>query len=432
LADGDAGPARGGATCGQCGATSPKGYRFCLGCGAVLEAGERVGSSGHRQPRARLGTSRGVEAAGAAAVTTAQAAARAPDKPALEPLPAQRVLPVGEEPVASVACASCGAHVSQAVSACPRCGATIPKHTDRGLGKDRPPESKGRPPVSLPSPGRRAAEEREPTGLPFELIAKRRRVSEPALAEPAKPTGRTDRPTRKPAQSEAQAPTARLVVIVEDGSEGAAVDLAGDQLDIGRCEGDILFAEDRYMSPRHARLLRRDGAWYVRDLASVNGVYRRIRGPEVLRDRDLLLLGLEVVEFQLVDHAERGLGHAVQHGTLVFGSPAASRPARLCQRTVEGVVRDVYYLVADETTVGRETGDLVFTSDPFMSRRHACIQWQEANQRYVLTDLSSSNGTYLAIRGDLRLEHGDFIRLGQHLFRLDLLTPGASTRSGPR
>jgi pSer/pThr/pTyr-binding forkhead associated (FHA) protein len=127
-----------------------------------------------------------------------------------------------------------------------------------------------------------------------------------------------------------------------------------------------------------------------------------------------------VLEFEVVDHAERGLGHAIQHGVLVFGSPAALRRARLCQRTVEGVVRDVYHLVADETTIGRETGDIVFTSDPFMSRRHAAIQWDEEAQEYVLVDLNSSNGTYLAIRDDVRLENGDFIRLGQHLFRVDL------------
>jgi pSer/pThr/pTyr-binding forkhead associated (FHA) protein len=83
-------------------------------------------------------------------------------------------------------------------------------------------------------------------------------------------------------------------------------------------------------------------------------------------------------------------------------------------------------LVSDETTVGRELGDIVFTSDPFMSRRHAIIKWQEASQQYVIADLNSSNGTYLAIRSDVRLVHGDYIRIGQHLFRVDLPQPGSS------
>jgi pSer/pThr/pTyr-binding forkhead associated (FHA) protein len=218
----------------------------------------------------------------------------------------------------------------------------------------------------------------------------------------------------------AQEVTGKLVVIVEDGSEGRALELRGRQMDIGSAEGDIVLSEDRYLSPRHARFFRQDGHWYLRDLGSVNGVYRRLRKPTPLRNSDLVLLGLEVLQFELVDHAERGLGHAIQHGVLVFGSPATTRRARLCQRTVEGVVRDIYHLVSDETTIGRETGDIVFTSDPFMSRRHAAITWDEDAQEYVLADLSSSNGTYLAIRDDVRLDDGEFIRLGQHLFRVDL------------
>ncbi len=112
--------------------------------------------------------------------------------------------------------------------------------------------------------------------------------------------------------------------------------------------------------------------------------------------------------------------HAVQHGVLLFGSPATRRRARLLQRTVEGLVRDVYHLVASETTIGRETGDIVFTSDPFMSRRHAMVSWDDAQGVFRLSDLGSSNGTYLGIRDDVALRDGDYIRLGQHLFRVDV------------
>jgi pSer/pThr/pTyr-binding forkhead associated (FHA) protein len=158
----------------------------------------------------------------------------------------------------------------------------------------------------------------------------------------------------------------------------------------------------------------------LRDLDSTNGVYVQIRKPHLLQDGDLLLLGLEVLQFQTVNHAERGLGHASQHGTLLFGSPLASRRARLCQRTVEGVTRDVYHLFRDETVIGREVGDIVFTADPFLSRRHAAIRRNALTGDFSLVDLDSSNGTFLAIRGDVSLVHGDLVRIGQQLFRLDL------------
>lgn len=212
----------------------------------------------------------------------------------------------------------------------------------------------------------------------------------------------------------------RLVVIVEDGSEGRSFSLSEGQLDIGRVDGDIILEDDHYVSPRHARLRFLDGRWVLRDLDSTNHVYVRLRKPHPLKDADLLLLGLEVLQFQTVSDGERGLGHAMQHGTLLFGSPATPRRARLCQRTVEGVVRDVYHLFRDETVIGREMGDIVFTADPFLSRRHAAIRRNPATGEFSVVDLDSSNGTYAAIRGEINLSNGDFLRIGQHLFRVDL------------
>ena len=76
-------------------------------------------------------------------------------------------------------------------------------------------------------------------------------------------------------------------------------------------------------------------------MREVNGVYRRLRKPTALRDGDLVLLGLEVLEFDLVDHAERGLGHAIQHGVLVFGSPVMT-----ATRFAFAVISTLYLAIA--------------------------------------------------------------------------------------
>jgi len=214
--------------------------------------------------------------------------------------------------------------------------------------------------------------------------------------------------------------TGRLVVIGGDGSEGPSFPLVGEQVDIGRCEGAITLPEDKYMSPRHARLFLQNHKWVLRDLASTNGVYYRIREPHLLVDGDLLLLGGELLRFEAAMDAELAMGPAVEHGTLVFGSPALPRPARLVQRTVEGIARDVYYLHRLETVIGRETGDIVFTDDPYMSRKHAIIRRSTAQGPMTLVDLNSSNGSFVAIRGDCALSGGDSVRIGQHLFRVEL------------
>jgi pSer/pThr/pTyr-binding forkhead associated (FHA) protein len=279
----------------------------------------------------------------------------------------------------------------------PRPGAGVGPASQRLTSEGGAPDSAG--PVTIPRPD-----------------------AAPPVAAPAVPA-------RPPAASPAPAPRAapaaieshgRLVVIVEDGSEGRSFALIGDQVDVGRTEGDILLFEDKYVSPRHGRFLRRGDGWIVRDLGSTNGIYLRIRQPRPLRDGDLLLLGLEVLQFQTVSDAERGLGPATQHGTLLFGSPASPRRARLNQRTVEGVTRDIFHLIRDETVIGREVGDIVFTADPFMSRRHAAVRRDKETDTFTISDLDSSNGTYIALREDVELVHGDYVRFGQHLFRVDL------------
>ncbi len=65
-------------------------------------------------------------------------------------------------------------------------------------------------------------------------------------------------------------------------------------------------------------------------------------------------------------------------------------------------------------------GETYFTNDPFMSRRHAAVTRDVTTGVFSLRDLGSSNGTYLAIRGEQELNHGDHLRIGQHLFRLDV------------
>jgi pSer/pThr/pTyr-binding forkhead associated (FHA) protein len=97
----------------------------------------------------------------------------------------------------------------------------------------------------------------------------------------------------------------------------------------------------------------------------------------------------------------------------------------LSQRTVEGVVRDIFHVRKTETVIGRESGDLVFTEDPFLSRRHAVVRAHpgptaDAPRRFTLADLGSSNGTFLQVHAEVRLRHGDHFRIGQQLFRFDL------------
>jgi pSer/pThr/pTyr-binding forkhead associated (FHA) protein len=238
----------------------------------------------------------------------------------------------------------------------------------------------------------------------------------PPAAEAVPPTVVTSAP--RPATGAAEA---RLVAILKDGSDGQVFPLDAEQVDVGSREGDVVLPDDPYLSPRHARIRRGGDTFILRDLDSINGVYVRIRRPVELGDGDMILMGQEVLRFETLPDGELPLGPASVHGVMLFGTPEVPRIARLLQYVTEGVPRDVFYLYRDETVLGRETGDIVFTDDPFLSRRHASIGIDRASSRFVLRDLGSSNGTAVRLRGEHELEDGDQFRLGRHLFRFDRL-----------
>lgn len=238
------------------------------------------------------------------------------------------------------------------------------------------------------------------------------------VAAPLTPPPASERPPPAVATSSGTQ-RATLVSILKDGSDGRRYPIYDEKTDLGREEGQVVLQDDPYLSPRHARIVFRGGNATVVDLDSVNGVYIRLREPADLSDGDSILLGQQVLRFEVLAETELPLGPATQHGAMVFGTPEVQRIARLVQYTTEGVGRDVHYLYRDETVIGREQGDIVFTDDPFMSRRHATITVERANRRFVLRDLGSSNGTALRFRGERQLRPGDQFRIGRHLFRFE-------------
>jgi len=382
-------------TCGRCGLKNREDLRFCADCGTRLE----------RAPTAAAPAPAPAPAPSQRITSVSPGPPAAPFGVAGKP-PQRPVAPAFDIASADAArprCVHCGASNDPLGRFCTACGRPLAEATEN----------------AVPAPARKdivictRCHGANGPGLPYCQFCGARLV-EPGPAVPPRPT------SKAPAQPSAGEPLARLVVIAQDGTPGAEYPISGAQVELGREDGAIRLASDPYVSPRHLQISRRNGQFFVRDLESVNGVYVRLRAPEVLRHADLVLIGLEVLRFELVSDAERGLGPATERGTRVFGSPSIPRHARLCQVTVEGTTRDVYYLSRDETVIGRESGDLVFTNDPFMSRRHVAVDRDPGSGTFSVRDLGSSNGTFLAIRGERELESGDHVRVGQHLFRLDV------------
>lgn len=322
---------------------------------------------------------------------------------------------------AVVVCTRCGGENSPKLRYCGTCGTSLSKKSASSTRPSAPAPETVSPAAAPPATANRTA-----------VSAQKR----PAAAQPEAPRERTcwrcnavvlpraafcqecGADLRSGASGRGPvAPAARLIVIAQDGTPGREYPIEAGRLEIGRTQGDIQLPEDPYVCPAHARITFQDSRFELEDLSSVNGIFIRLTQSSPLTDGDLLLAGLQVLRFEVVAPEHQNFGQAAERGTRVFGSPAVHRQARLVQLTVEGMERDIVYLHRGQTTIGRETGDIVFTDDPFMSRQHAMLT-QTAPGEFSVSDLNSSNGTFLAIRGNHGLTDGDQMRIGQHLFQL--------------
>jgi len=208
----------------------------------------------------------------------------------------------------------------------------------------------------------------------------------------------------------------RLIFVHPDGTDGTSHPLRADQIDIGRSEGDLLF-EDVHLSPRHARIISDGRGQVLSALESRNGVYVRLRGAAELQDGDMLLIGKQILKFEIVSDFERNLQPAAQHDVVTFGTNCRPAWSRLRQIGPTGVSQDVFNFSRDQVVLGREQCDVVFADDQFMSRQHARLSRTGTGAQ--IQDLGSSNGTFLRLAGDHLLAAGDLVRMGNVLLRYE-------------
>jgi len=89
---------------------------------------------------------------------------------------------------------------------------------------------------------------------------KARQVQAPRQARPS----RASRPGRG---------SPRVLVVTAGALKGTTIDLAQQQITLGRANDATLVLNDDYASSRHARIFPQDGQWIVEDLGSTNGTY---------------------------------------------------------------------------------------------------------------------------------------------------------------
>lgn len=369
-------------SCPSCGASIPASHRFCGSCGFAF-AMPATATPAKRPSLPPLPVSPVVRDTPSTAFAERQGTVPVP--------PPSTAAPLGHH------CLACGCEISPLTRTCHACGTFQVHLAPNAMEVVVPP-----PPSSMIGFGSR------PSSVPARPLARTR----PALESLESLESRVE-PVPEPAPKP-EPPRWSLVHLLPDGSEKVVASIDG-ALDVGRRVTDVL-ADDRFVSPRHARFTADGDRLQVRDLDSANGVFLRIAADATaaLSSGDVVLLGAQVLRFDALDGAT--LAGAVDGDTSVFGSPSKPRYGRLVEVTCEGTPRSTYVIGMETVSVGRELADLIFGDDPHLSRRHA--QFRVVDGHVLLSDLGSSNGTYVRIRGEASLASGAQLRIGQQRFRV--------------
>ncbi len=216
-------------------------------------------------------------------------------------------------------------------------------------------------------------------------------------------------------QPQAQArPHGTLTLIRPDGSEGGTHKVDEGENKLGREHGPV-FENDGYLSPTHAELVINAAGAVVRDLDSLNGVFLRMTEEEEIRPGQILRIGQELLRFDLLEPPS-----PTEDGTEIMGSPNPGYWGKLSVIIGDDVDGSAFPLLGDSATLGRERGDMNFPDDGYVSGLHARISTRDG--KVYMSDLGSSNGTFIKVDGEREVKDGSFILLGQQLFKLVLRT----------
>lgn len=209
--------------------------------------------------------------------------------------------------------------------------------------------------------------------------------------------------------------TVRLTALRADGSEAGSYVLGSSATEtIGRDTGSI-FAGDSYLSPRHAVFSRRSERLYVSDARSLNGVYLKIRpnAPWPVRFGDIFRIGQEILRLERLE-----LPQPSADGVQRLGSPADGYVARLGLVIGRDTTGNAFPVPKTGLHLGRERGDVLFPEDGYVSGLH-CRLGVGTDNSITLTDLGSSNGSFVRLKDEQAVSAGDILLMGQQLFRID-------------
>ncbi|MFH1533121.1 MAG: FHA domain-containing protein [Pseudomonadota bacterium] len=201
------------------------------------------------------------------------------------------------------------------------------------------------------------------------------------------------------------------------GKEAARINLHEGANSLGRRGCDIVFEADDLLSPHHVDIVVDSGGVDLVCPISLNGTFVRIDGQVKLEHGDMFRIGQQLLRFEEMRFVEPLIPEP-DEGTRVMGSPTPSVVwGRLNQVVSTRLTASTFLLTGEQVRIGREKGDITFPGDRYMSGAHAVVV--RRSDGYYLKDQTSSNGTFVRIKGRHALQQGRYFLAGRQLFRFE-------------
>lgn len=207
----------------------------------------------------------------------------------------------------------------------------------------------------------------------------------------------------------------RLMIIEPSGKEGRSFNLVQGENLCGRTSDPVLL-DDNFVSPKHCSFSFENDQMTLKDLGSLNGVFIKVKGEIELKSGLLVRVGQQLMKFLAFDDFEVDGEMTSGDDTTFLASPVGDIWGKLVHITKEGRVIANYTMQKAVYTIGRDTGDIIFSQDGFVSGAHARISLKDG--KYFLADLGSSNGTFMQVQ-DYTLNAKDMVLVGKKLMRYE-------------
>ena len=204
--------------------------------------------------------------------------------------------------------------------------------------------------------------------------------------------------------------------IKNDGTEGESFQLLIGENIIGRGSSEAL-RNDQFVSPKHARLVCSEEKVIIEDFNSLNGVFFRLSNESIiLYNGDIFRIGEELLLYAHGNSEQPLLTNPRGENSELIGGEESQGWGYL--RSILGPFSEgnVYRLWQPTVTLGRTRANITVPLDGFVSGTHASLKVQK--DYAILTDLNSSNGTFVRLKDPMEITDTAHILIGNQLIRI--------------